>query len=105
MTATLIDGRAVAERLRERVAARTAELARHGVIPGLAVVLVGDDPASQVYVGSKTKQAAAAGLNAFRSSPAGNHRHLGVDCAGRTIECARRRARHPRAAAAAGRRG
>ena len=65
MTATLIDGRAVAERLRERVAARTAELARHGVIPGLAVVLVGDDPASQVYVGSKTKQAAAAGLKHF----------------------------------------
>lgn len=65
MTATLIDGRAVSERLRERVAARTAELARHGVIPGLAVVLVGDDPASQVYVGSKTKQAAAAGLKHF----------------------------------------
>ncbi|WP_129642438.1 bifunctional methylenetetrahydrofolate dehydrogenase/methenyltetrahydrofolate cyclohydrolase FolD [Peristeroidobacter agariperforans] len=65
MTATLIDGRAVAERLRERVAARTAELAKHGVIPGLAVVLVGDDPASQVYVGSKTKQAAAAGLKHF----------------------------------------
>lgn len=65
MTATLIDGRAVAERLRDRVAARTAELARHGVIPGLAVVLVGEDPASQVYVGSKTKQAAAAGLKHF----------------------------------------
>jgi methylenetetrahydrofolate dehydrogenase (NADP+)/methenyltetrahydrofolate cyclohydrolase len=65
MTATVIDGRAVAERLRERVAARTAELAKHDVIPGLAVVLVGDDPASQVYVGSKTKQAAAAGLKHF----------------------------------------
>jgi len=65
MTATLIDGRAVAEGLRERVAARTAELAKHGVIPGLAVVLVGEDPASQVYVGSKTKQAAAAGLRHF----------------------------------------
>ena len=65
MTATLIDGRAVAERLRERVAARTAELAAHGLIPGLAVVLVGEDPASQVYVGSKTKQAAAAGLRHF----------------------------------------
>ncbi|MBM0107304.1 bifunctional methylenetetrahydrofolate dehydrogenase/methenyltetrahydrofolate cyclohydrolase FolD [Steroidobacter sp. S1-65] len=62
MTATMIDGRAVAERLRERVAARTAELAAAGLVPGLAVVLVGDDPASHVYVGSKTKQAAAAGL-------------------------------------------
>jgi methylenetetrahydrofolate dehydrogenase (NADP+)/methenyltetrahydrofolate cyclohydrolase len=65
MTATLIDGRAIAERLRERVAARTAELASHGLVPGLAVVLVGEDPASQVYVGSKTKQAAAAGLRHF----------------------------------------
>jgi methylenetetrahydrofolate dehydrogenase (NADP+)/methenyltetrahydrofolate cyclohydrolase len=65
MTATIIDGRAVAERLRDRVAARTVELAQHGLIPGLAVVLVGDDPASQVYVGSKTKQAAAAGLKHF----------------------------------------
>ncbi|MDY6944926.1 MAG: bifunctional methylenetetrahydrofolate dehydrogenase/methenyltetrahydrofolate cyclohydrolase FolD [Pseudomonadota bacterium] len=65
MTATLIDGRAVAERLRERVAARTADLAGHGLVPGLAVVLVGEDPASQVYVGSKTKQAAAAGLKHF----------------------------------------
>jgi methylenetetrahydrofolate dehydrogenase (NADP+) / methenyltetrahydrofolate cyclohydrolase len=65
MTATIIDGRAVAERLRGRVAARTAELAQHGLLPGLAVVLVGDDPASQVYVGSKTKQATAAGLKHF----------------------------------------
>jgi methylenetetrahydrofolate dehydrogenase (NADP+)/methenyltetrahydrofolate cyclohydrolase len=65
MTATVIDGRAVAERLRERIAARTAELARQGLVPGLAVVLVGEDPASQVYVGSKTKQAAAAGINHF----------------------------------------
>lgn len=65
MTATIIDGRAVAERLRERIAARTAELAQQGLVPGLAVVLVGDDPASQVYVGSKTKQAAAAGIKHF----------------------------------------
>lgn len=65
MTATIIDGRAVAERLRKRIATRTAELARQGLVPGLAVVLVGDDPASQIYVGSKTKQAAAAGLKHF----------------------------------------
>jgi len=65
MTATIIDGRAVAERLRERIAARTAELAQQGLVPGLAVVLVGDDPASQVYVGSKTQQAAAAGIKHF----------------------------------------
>jgi methylenetetrahydrofolate dehydrogenase (NADP+)/methenyltetrahydrofolate cyclohydrolase len=65
MTATIIDGRAVSERLRERIAARTAELAQQGLVPGLAVVLVGEDPASQVYVGSKTKQAAAAGIKHF----------------------------------------
>lgn len=65
MTATIIDGRAVSERLRGRIATRTAELARQGLVPGLAVVLVGDDPASHVYVGSKTKQAAAAGIKHF----------------------------------------
>src|SRR5688572_25855741 len=65
MTATIIDGRAVSERLRERIAARTAELAQQGLVPGLAVVLVGEDPASQVYVGSKTKQAQAAGIRHF----------------------------------------
>lgn len=65
MSATIIDGRAVAERLRNRVRARTAELAQTGTVPGLAVVLVGEDPASQVYVGSKTKQAAAAGIQHF----------------------------------------
>ena len=65
MSATVIDGKAVAESLRGRIAARTAELARQSIVPGLAVVLVGDDPASQVYVGSKTKQAEAAGIRHF----------------------------------------
>lgn len=65
MTATIIDGRAVAEQLRRRIAARTASLAQQSIVPGLAVVLVGDDPASQVYVGSKTKQAHAAGIRHF----------------------------------------
>ncbi len=65
MTATIIDGKAVAEHLRIRVAERTATLAQQAIVPGLAVVLVGDDPASQVYVGSKTKQAEAAGIRHF----------------------------------------
>ncbi len=65
MTATIIDGKAVAEHLRTRVAARTATLAQQAIVPGLAVVLVGEDPASQVYVGSKTKQAEAAGIRHF----------------------------------------
>ena len=65
LTATVIDGKAVAEHLRSRIAERTAALARQSIVPGLAVVLVGDDPASQVYVGSKTKQADAAGIRHF----------------------------------------
>ena len=63
--ATIIDGRAAAERLRRRVAERTKELRAHGLTPGLAVVLVGDDPASRIYVASKTKQAEEAGIRHF----------------------------------------
>jgi methylenetetrahydrofolate dehydrogenase (NADP+) / methenyltetrahydrofolate cyclohydrolase len=65
LPATIIDGKAVAEHLRSRIAERTATLARQSIVPGLAVVLVGDDPASQVYVGSKTRQAEAAGIRHF----------------------------------------
>jgi methylenetetrahydrofolate dehydrogenase (NADP+) / methenyltetrahydrofolate cyclohydrolase len=64
VTATLIDGNKLSEQLRAQVAARTAELKRdHGLTPGLAVILVGEDPASQVYVNSKAKQAKDAGIN------------------------------------------
>ena len=65
LSARIIDGRVTAERLRQRVAARTAELKPGGLIPGLAVVLVGKDPASLIYVGSKTRQAQEAGLRHF----------------------------------------
>lgn len=65
LSATLIDGRAAAERLRRRIAERTRALGQTGLVPGLAVVLVGDDPASQIYVGSKTKQAQEAGIRHF----------------------------------------
>ncbi|HEU4601137.1 MAG TPA: bifunctional methylenetetrahydrofolate dehydrogenase/methenyltetrahydrofolate cyclohydrolase FolD [Steroidobacteraceae bacterium] len=65
MTATIIDGLAAAQRLRQRVAQRVAELAPQGIVPGLAVVLVGEDAASQIYVGSKTKQAQEAGIRHF----------------------------------------
>lgn len=65
MGAVIIDGRAVAERLRVQVAERVAQLAQIGIVPGLAVVLVGEDPASQVYVASKTKQALQAGIRHF----------------------------------------
>ncbi len=64
MTATLIDGKAFAARVRGQVAAHVTRLkADHDVTPGLAVVLVGEDPASQVYVRSKGKMTVEVGMN------------------------------------------
>ena len=61
-----IDGKAFAEGLRGRVAAKVAKLKdSHGITPGLAVVLVGEDPASQVYVRNKGQQTKEAGMNSF----------------------------------------
>lgn len=65
MSALLIDGKAVAARVREGVKVSVTELAQSGVTPGLAVVLVGDDPASAVYVRSKTKAAKECGVRVF----------------------------------------
>ena len=66
MTATLIDGKGFASRLREGVAREVARLkADHGITPGLAVVLVGEDPASQVYVRNKGIQTREAGMASF----------------------------------------
>lgn len=66
MSAALIDGKAFAAGLRQRVAEHVALLrADHGLVPGLAVVLVGDDPASHVYVRNKGEQTKAAGMNSF----------------------------------------
>jgi methylenetetrahydrofolate dehydrogenase (NADP+)/methenyltetrahydrofolate cyclohydrolase len=63
MAGTVIDGKASAARLREKIAAYTAELiAKHGLQPGLATVLVGKDPASEVYVRNKRKTAEAIGF-------------------------------------------
>ena len=54
MTATIIDGKAFAAKVRTQVASHVARLkSDHGITPGLAVVLVGEDPASQVYVRSR----------------------------------------------------
>ena len=63
MTAQIIDGLALSRQLRAEVAQRAAALAARGVRPGLAVVLVGDDPASQIYVRNKAKACAEAGLH------------------------------------------
>ena len=64
MTADIIDGKAFAATIREKVAGHVARLRdEHGITPGLAVVLVGEDPASQVYVRSKGKQTVEVGMN------------------------------------------
>jgi methylenetetrahydrofolate dehydrogenase (NADP+)/methenyltetrahydrofolate cyclohydrolase len=60
--ATLLDGAAVARAVRERVAGEVAAMAARGVVPGLSVVLVGDDPASAVYVRNKEKFAREVGM-------------------------------------------
>src|SRR4051812_24432374 len=66
MTARIIDGKAIAAELRGRVADASHRLARdRSLVPGLAVVLVGSNPASEVYVGSKTKMAVGSGMRSF----------------------------------------
>jgi methylenetetrahydrofolate dehydrogenase (NADP+) / methenyltetrahydrofolate cyclohydrolase len=66
MTARVIDGKVIATELRDKIAAEVTRLKRdHNVTPGLAVVLVGNDPASESYVRSKHRQSVAAGMNSF----------------------------------------
>ena len=65
MSAEVIDGKAAAARLQERVAGEVARLTGAGVVPGLAVVLVGEDPASGVYVRSKAKRTREVGMESF----------------------------------------
>ena len=65
MSATIIDGKAYAAGLRARIAGAVATLQSSGVVPGLAVVLVGEDPASQVYVRNKARQTVEAGMRSF----------------------------------------
>ncbi|WP_028639591.1 bifunctional 5,10-methylenetetrahydrofolate dehydrogenase/5,10-methenyltetrahydrofolate cyclohydrolase [Novosphingobium acidiphilum] len=65
MTARIIDGTALARHLRQDIATRVDALSAQGVIPGLAVILVGDDAASAVYVGRKVKACDAVGIRSF----------------------------------------
>jgi methylenetetrahydrofolate dehydrogenase (NADP+)/methenyltetrahydrofolate cyclohydrolase len=65
MAATVIDGKAVAAGVRERVAAEVAELRASGTEPGLATILVGDDPASHVYVRNKRKACEEVGIESM----------------------------------------
>ena len=63
VTAEVLDGAMVAEQIKQSVAARVRELEPRGIKPGLAAVIVGDDPASRVYVGSKVKTCQTLGLH------------------------------------------
>jgi 5,10-methylene-tetrahydrofolate dehydrogenase/methenyl tetrahydrofolate cyclohydrolase len=66
MTADIIDGKAFAADVRERVAAHVARLTGdRGLTPGLAVVIVGSDPASEIYVRNKQRQTVEAGMQSF----------------------------------------
>ena len=65
MTAQLIDGNALSRQLRADVASRASALHARGIIPGLAVVLVGENPASQVYVRNKVKACVDTGLHSL----------------------------------------
>jgi methylenetetrahydrofolate dehydrogenase (NADP+)/methenyltetrahydrofolate cyclohydrolase len=66
MSATIIDGKSIAADLRASVKAQTQDLREtHGIVPGLAVVLIGDDPASQSYVGSKSRAVTEVGMRPF----------------------------------------
>jgi methylenetetrahydrofolate dehydrogenase (NADP+)/methenyltetrahydrofolate cyclohydrolase len=66
MSARIIDGKAIAAELRVKVAGEVKRLvAQHGVTPGLAVVLAGNNPASESYVGSKAKATVETGMRSF----------------------------------------
>ena len=73
--AQIIDGKGFAAALRARVADAVGRVtAAHGLVPGLAVVLVGDDPASGVYVRNKRKQTVDAGMRSFEHTLPGDAR-------------------------------
>ena len=65
MTASIINGKSIAAEIRREVAGDTSRLTATGVTPGLATVLIGDDPASRVYIGAKRKACAEVGIKAW----------------------------------------
>ena len=74
MSAKIIDGRAISTRIRTEVARDVAERKAAGqTIPGLATVLVGDDPASHTYVNSKHRACEEAGINSLRVHTGGRY--------------------------------
>ncbi len=104
MTATIIDGKAFAAEVRAQVAAHVARLQdEHGLVPGLAVVLVGEDPASQVYVRNKHAQTVEAGMASFEHRLPADTSEADLLAIVRQAECGPARPWHSGAAAAASR--
>ena len=102
MTARIIDGKIIAADLRARVADEVARVQRdHQLTPGLAVVLVGNDPASEVYVRSKHKQTQAAGMASFEHMLPADVAQSDLLALIGTAQPRSRRARHSGATAAA----
>lgn len=66
MTATILDGKATAQTVKDQLALRVAALKERGIQPGLATVLVGDDPGSHAYVGGKHRDCAEVGIASIR---------------------------------------
>ncbi|MGH9039693.1 MAG: tetrahydrofolate dehydrogenase/cyclohydrolase catalytic domain-containing protein, partial [Acidimicrobiia bacterium] len=66
MTATILDGKAAAAAIKDELKGRAARLAERGVVPGLATVLIGDDPGSHAYVRGKHKACADVGMASLR---------------------------------------
>lgn len=66
MTATILDGKALAASIKKDLAARVVELKKKGITPGLGTVLVGDDPGSHSYVGGKHRDCSEVGINSIR---------------------------------------
>src|SRR5438093_2430947 len=80
MTAQILDGKAASAAVKDDLAVRTQALAARGVVPGLATVLIGDDPGSHAYVGGKHKASAAVGVTSFRHDlPADTSRRKVLD--------------------------
>jgi len=80
MTAKIIDGKAIADEMKAEIAEGVKKLAASGIKPGLATVLVGDNPASHTYVGMKRKMCAELGIS-----------HSGISCRRRPLRMKSRR--------------
>lgn len=85
MSATILDGKATATAVKTELAARVAVLRERGVIPGLATVLVGDDPGSHAYVGGKHRDCAEVGIASIRVDMPADATQADVDAAVREL--------------------